>query len=287
MKFGVVGDPSYAEINHRFLAALTKRKPLVAVHRGQNSGSVVENTAKAVRAAVVSGADIVEIDVIESTDGDFFAFHNGFENHYFGLDRDILTLSTSELERLQYEVFVSGEAERCGIERLETILSSSTDTIVNLDRSWNYWPRLLPFLDTFQCVDRVLLKAPVSMDWLTEISTHPVKYPFMPIVRTGEDVEKALASDGINTVAVEIVAESAESELASLDFVEKMHGLDLLVQLNALNLPNRVPLFLGWDDEVSVLEDPDKGWGRLVDHGADIIQTDWPMLLNRYLSSRG
>ena len=85
MAFDVIGDPAYQDINHRFLSAIRAKKPLVAVHRGQNSGSIVENTAKAVRAAVVSGADIVEIDVIESTDGDFFTFHNGYEGHYFGL----------------------------------------------------------------------------------------------------------------------------------------------------------------------------------------------------------
>lgn len=286
MAFDVIGDPAYQDINHRFLSAIRAKKPLVAVHRGQNSGSIVENTAKAVRAAVVSGADIVEIDVIESTDGDFFTFHNGYEGHYFGLDQDILTLSTGELERLQYETFVSAEAEKCGVEKLATILEASSDTIINIDRSWNYWQRLLPFLDTFQCADRVLLKAPVSIQWLEELASHPVKYPFMPIVKTIEEVDLVLSLGGINTMAIEIVAENDGSELASPDLAKNLHDANLLVQLNALNLPNRVPLFLGWDDEVSVLDEPEKGWGLLVDHGADIIQTDWPMLLNRFLSSR-
>ena len=137
MRFTVLGDPNYVDINRRLLAAANARTPLVAVHRGQNAGSVVENTAKAVRAAIVSGADIVEIDVIESTDGDFFTFHNGYEEAYFGLDRDILTLSTSELEELQFDLYVSAEAEKYGLERLSLILSSFPETILNIDRSWD------------------------------------------------------------------------------------------------------------------------------------------------------
>ena len=31
------------------------------------------------------------------------------------------------------------------------------------------------------------------------------------------------------------------------------------------------------------MEGPDKGWGRLIELGADIIQTDWPSLLRDYL----
>lgn len=286
MTFDIVGQPAYAEINHRFLAAVNRKSPLVAVHRGQNSGSIVENTAKALKAAAVSGADIVEIDVIESTDGDYFIFHNGYEGAYFGLDRDILTLRTAELEELQYEVYVSGKAEKYGLEKLETVLKQFPDMILNIDRSWDYWDHLLPFLDRFDCADRVLLKSPVSEAWLSVLSSHKVKYPFMPIARTAEEIELTLGWPELNTVAIEIVVDDAGSELATNEFVQRMHARNLLVQANALNLPNRVPLFLGWDDEVSVLDNPDRGWGKLVDHGVDIIQTDWPMLLNQYLSTR-
>ncbi|MFC7645903.1 hypothetical protein ACFQX6_38835 [Streptosporangium lutulentum] len=44
----------------------------------------------------------------------------------------------------------------------------------------------------------------------------------------------------------------------------------------------RSPLFAGRDDRTSVFGDPADGWGRLMAHGADIIQTDWPGLLCQY-----
>ncbi|WP_408911496.1 glycerophosphodiester phosphodiesterase family protein [Corynebacterium gottingense] len=263
MTFNALGKSDYAHINQRLLTSANSRSPLVAVHRGQNAGSIVENTARAVRAAVVSGADIVEIDVIRSTDGEFFVFHNGFERTYFGLDRDILTLSAAEIEALQYEQYVAGRAEKYGLEQLQTILRSFPDTILNLDRSWNYWTDLLPYMDQFDCADRVFFKSPVSIKHLDVLADHTVKYPYMPIVKTMDELKEVLRLRNINTVAVELVAENMDCDLASPEVVELLHSHNLLVYLNALNLPNRVPLFVGWDDEVSVLDDPEKGWGRL------------------------
>ena len=40
-------------------------------------------------------------------------------------------------------------------------------------------------------------------------------------------------------------------------------------------------------DDVSMIDDPNKGWGWLVDHGFDIIQTDWTYQCCKYLKDRG
>ena len=46
------------------------------------------------------------------------------------------------------------------------------------------------------------------------------------------------------------------------------------------------PLSGGHTDDVSVTEDPDKGWGWVVEKGFDIIQTDWTLALRQYLQNR-
>ena len=45
----------------------------------------------------------------------------------------------------------------------------------------------------------------------------------------------------------------------------------------------RLHLTLGCDDDTALLESEDKGWGKIVEMGADIIQTDWPLHLSCYL----
>ena len=43
--------------------------------------------------------------------------------------------------------------------------------------------------------------------------------------------------------------------------------------------------YIGHDD-VSLLENPDLGWGKLVEMGFDVIQTDWPLPLRIYLEEK-
>lgn len=273
-------------LKQRLVNALNAKHPLVAVHRGSPGGCIVENTALAVRAALAEGADIVEIDLIQSTDGDFFVFHNGYEKLYFDLDRDIRTLSTKEIENLQYEDFIQSSVQKFSVEKLSTVLQSCPDALLNIDRSWAYWNDLLGFLDEFDCADRVLLKAPGDSPELEILANHPIKYGFMPIAKTMADLDRALAMPGLSVVAVEVLAEDAASPFAKAETLSQLKDHGILVFVNALNLANRKNLYLGWDDETSVLIGPESGWGRLITQGADIIQTDWPGLLNLYLESR-
>ena len=65
--------------------------------------------------------------------------------------------------------------------------------------------------------------------------------------------------------------------------------------MNAITLGNfnkhddspRNDLYGGLDDDISILDDPAKGWGKLMDKGIEIIQTDWPALLYDYRAKRG
>ena len=37
------------------------------------------------------------------------------------------------------------------------------------------------------------------------------------------------------------------------------------------------------NDDISISEDPEKGWGWLIRRGYNIIQTDWTLALAQYL----
>lgn len=45
-------------------------------------------------------------------------------------------------------------------------------------------------------------------------------------------------------------------------------------------------MFAGYDDDKSLREGFDVGWGVLLDMGVDVIQTDWTNLLNMYRNER-
>ena len=70
------------------LGELRKEKGvLVAAHRGTSGGNIPPNTIAAFDLALKEGADILEMDLFKSLDGEIFVFHTGTELAY--LDRQI------------------------------------------------------------------------------------------------------------------------------------------------------------------------------------------------------
>jgi hypothetical protein len=280
------GRQKFAGINAPLNEALAGRLPLVAVHRGTGLGCVVENTLPAVTAALRQGGEMVEIDVVESTDGEFFLFHDGYEGMHFGVPENLRTMDSDQIRALQYQWAASGSA-RYGVATLAEVLTAHPDALFNVDRSWWFWPRLLPYLDQFRTPGAKVLKSPVTEEYLGMLADHGVKYPYAPMVRSHQEVLQVLAAADVNAVGMELLPDSEDHEFASPDYVPWLHDQGMFALVNAINLSNGVPLFCGWDDEVSVLTEPEAGWGRLIAHGADIIQTDWPGMLVPYRNAMG
>ncbi|MFE4540490.1 glycerophosphodiester phosphodiesterase family protein [Streptomyces scopuliridis] len=273
------GHPRYQDVNALLNAHLAQRTPLICVHRGTGLGNVPENTADAIEAALRQGADMVEFDVIGSSDGTFFVFHDGTEPHAFDREDDIRALGSAEIRALRYR----WSSHAAGLSELAEVLARFRgETLFNVDRSWWYWDQLLPFADRFDMAGQLVLKSPADRQWLDKLRRHPVKYPFVPMVRSRADLDTVLGDPDINLVGVELIARHPKDQLADPGVIAEMHQRGLLCLLNAINLPDGVPLYAGIDDHTSVFGDPDDGWGRLMERGADIIQTDWPDLLGRY-----
>ncbi|MDR6687744.1 glycerophosphoryl diester phosphodiesterase [Arthrobacter sp. 1088] len=270
------------EQNAHLNAAFARSRPIVAVHRGTGLGTIAENTQQAVAAALRQGAEMVEIDVIASTDGEFFLFHDGYEAMHFGIQENIRTLDAASIRALEYRWCSTASDRPYKVATLDEVLRQNSQALFNIDRSWWFWETLLPYLDRYEIRGRAVLKSPVETEWLKLLAEHPFKYAFAPMVRSHEDVLNVLEHTDINTVGMELLAEDPDHDFASPDYVQWLHSKGLFAMVNAINLNNRVPLFCGWDDEVSVLGDPSAGWGRLMGIGADIIQTDWPGLLVPY-----
>jgi len=281
------GQPRFASVN----AALNDRAAavgtLVVVHRGTASGSIVENTPEAVVAALASGGDVVEIDAVASTDGEFFAFHDGNEARLLGGGADLRTLTAREIRDQSYVHVDRPGREARVAPLLELLAGAPADALINVDRSWDWWETLLPALDGLDMAGRVLLKCRARdagrVDVLRE---HAVKYPFLPICTTVEHAQRYLSDPELNTVGVELVATDASSPFLDAALVADLHARGVFVMVNAEVLSTGVPLFAGHDDERAVLDSPEAGWGPLFDLGVDAIQTDWPWLLRDHRAAR-
>jgi len=255
---------------------------LIAVHRGSSMGNIVENTIPALYAAAQSNADILEIDVIRSTDGKFYIFHDGNEKRLLGQDRNIKTMDSNEIDCLHYRNSI-GSVVSFKVEKLEDVLNTfKGDILINIDRSWEYWDTLLPFLDQFHMEEQILLKSPVQKSYLEMLDSHPVKYAYMPIIKKVSEMDQVEAYENINLIGMEIIAGSQDSPFFQADTIQRIKDKDLLIWINAIKLDDDHILFADFDDDASIIKGPEYGWQKIIEKGADVIQTDWPSLLNNY-----
>ena len=67
------------------LREAASKKTLIAAHRGVAGGNITCNTIEAYEVALQQKADIVELDVIKSTDDVLFAFHSGKEKAFLNV----------------------------------------------------------------------------------------------------------------------------------------------------------------------------------------------------------
>ncbi|MCL2879213.1 MAG: glycerophosphodiester phosphodiesterase family protein [Treponema sp.] len=282
------GKECYSTINENLNRAFDRHKVLIAVHRGEWGGNIIDNTVQAFQMALDSGADMFELDVSRSTDGVLYTFHDGNEKQRFGIDKNIETLSSSEIDDLEY-INTIGLPSGGHAGLLETAVSHfKNGELYNIDRAWEKLPETAGILAKYPwAVRQALVKSPVNEETLEFLNEYPQKFMFMPIVYSLSDVEKALTYPEVNLVGMELIAGRQEDELFQDETIRYIHGKKLFAWVNAITLsclPKYV-LFGGLDDNMALFKSKDDSWGKLFKKGIDIVQTDWPAQLGEYRTS--
>lgn len=284
----MIGRPEYEAVNARLNEALaSKPKPLIMVHRGTHAGLVVQNTIGAVQAALASGGEIIEIDAARSIDGEFYAFHDGYEMPLLGVAHNLRTLDSATIDGLPYYAS-HGETKPAPVERLADLYGAfrGQDVLFDVDRTWFWWPQIFEVLDGLDMTDHLILKCPVDDSLVETLAAHPVKYPFTPMVRTMEEALRYVSTPDLNIVGLELIADTPSHDFCDPAQLAKLREHSLFLMGNAEVIIQDVPLYGRYDDEVAIFSSPDKGWGPLFDLGLDVIQTDWPWLLRDYRTER-
>ncbi len=278
-----IGQERFKEINEILNRKLKDKKSLIAVHRGSPGGNIIENTIPAYKISLDMGADMFEMDVISSTDGVLYTFHDGTELRNFRIEKNIKTLSSKEIDSLNY-YNSSGVICNYKAESFEDVVKTfQQGELYNIDRAWDIFPQVIEILNKYpNAIKQALLKAPAKKEILDFLEQCPDKYMFMPIAYTWEDIQEVMSYKNINTVGIELIARDEENELFSDETIKKLKSMGLFVWANAITLDDEIVLFAHLDDNLSLIEGPEKGWGKLFDKEIDIIQTDWPALLYRY-----
>lgn len=273
-------------MNQYFLQKMKENKTLIVAHRGTYGGNIIENTFLSSITALNSGAHIIEIDAVKSLDGEFYAFHDGEEERRFGISKNLKELYSHEIESLEY-LNIIGEKSGEYIWKLETLLSKLKGKgLINLDRAWNWLDEIFQIILKLEMENQVIIKTPPTKEAYEFFKKNKNKLMYMSIAKTKDDVLRFIDKD-INMVAVELLFKKEDDEIISNEFLSFLKEKNIKTWVNSITLGGLEEHNLSaWKDDNTSLENPDKGWGWLLEKNFEIIQTDWPYLLKNYIENK-
>ncbi len=271
--------------NKPLMDLIQKKKILIAAHRGTCGGNIVQNTCMSYKNALLHGADIIEADAFLTTDGIFYAFHNGEEKLELGFDGDIRTLSSAEVEQFHT---LNSLQRKCiqKLEPLEQVLEFFRGkALINIDRTWFYWKEIIQFLDRMHMNDQLILKSAADDALLKELEAADTGIMYMPIMNTLKDWE-TVKKYHVNVAAAELIFEDLDSDFLKPEFMAELKAASIPAWVNAITLTDHSILSGTLDDNKAIRDGFESSWGRLMDMGFEIIQTDWPALICNFRNKK-
>ena len=256
---------------------------LVAAHRGMSAGNSPPNSIAAFEIALRDGADILEMDLFKSLDGEIFVFHTGMEPSH--LDRHI------HIEEYTAEEIRNMKLCNCDLTQTYLPVNSFDDVLehlkgrckLNLDRSIKIIDSVMEVVKRHGMEDQILMKSDPSDDSLKRIEAYAPNVDYMPIFMQEDTASEKIEKMHINYVGAELVFAKETAPVIQESYLEMQKKKGRILWGNAILYSSRVPLTAGHTDDVSLVDDPKKGWGWLADKGFDIIQTDWSRHCVEYL----
>lgn len=258
---------------------------LVAAHRGHWRYSN-ENSLSGIKNAIKIGTDIIEVDIQRTKDGHFILMHDET------LDRT--TTGSGRVDSVGIE-YIKGLKLRNGIgvatseniPTLEEVLNITHENVLlNIDKADRYVDEILQFLIRNKMEKAVIIKTDMPF---ADVRVRFHDYLFtdillMPVIDLdSSDVENDIVAylNFFRPKAVEFIFSEPDNKVAKTVF-ENLNGKNYL-WYNTM----WADLSGGLTDD-RALEDEDGVYGYMIDSlGANIIQTDRPVLLLDYLRKRG
>ncbi len=262
---------------------------VIAAHRGASGGNIPCNTMAAYKIAYNQGADMLEIDLNMTADGHLVIFHPKEERDHLGFCGSIRNYTLKQIQEvLRYVNYDRTPTEWTLCTFDEVLEEFRGKCFINVDKFWDFPKEIAESIRRHGVEDQIVVKSNVKANVIDVLEELAPEIMFLPIYnKTVGDLHEQLKTRKINYVGAELVFPVEECETGSAEFREKLRKEGYIVWGNSILYNYRVPLAGGHSDDISLVENPDLGWGWLADNGFDIIQTDWPLALRLYLEETG
>ena len=281
-KPGSLADAIVAEIHNP-----QSKKVLVISHRG-DWRNYPENSIPAIESVIRMGADMVEIDVQLTKDSVLVLMH----------DRTIDRCTTGKgkvaemtYEELQKHYLKTAHGVRSSLDlkvpTLREALEACRDGItVNIDKGYDYYDMVLALTEELGMTDQVLIKGSKPLaDIKQKMSAYPNNLLYMPIVSPANANSAKLFDEYIADEESQLAYEVCWGEMtpAVEECMKRVLADGSKLWVNTL----WNSLCGGLSDDVAYETSPEEVYGKILDMGATMIQTDRPEFLINYLRKRG
>ena len=267
---------------------------MVVAHRACWLEGAPENSILAIQECIKLGVDLIEIDVTLTKDGVPVLMHDDTVDRTTDGTGPVGSFLQQDFQKLRLRQGAGGPSAPVTDQippTLEEVLRITKDKVlINLDAKEDVFDSAFQLIESSGMENQILMKMRTrSDDPRLNNARFLGQTHFMPIIsECGENVPYVVCTSKLSTtmseflrfepVAFEITFQTEEFLLEGRNAIAKS-GRRLWV--NSLS-PHHAA---GYTDELA-LSDPDKHWGRIIELGANMIQTDYPHLLIKFLASR-
>ena len=281
-------DPAALRTTDRILAELhnpTSKNVLVVSHRG-DWRNWPENSIDAIESVIDMGVDIMELDLKLTRDSVLVLCHDKTIDRTTNGHGLVCDITYDSICRC---VLRTGHGVKTALRMptLREALEVCKDRIVvNIDQGYEYYDLALAVTEELGMTDQVLIKGKRPAEVVAaKFAEYPHNMMYMPIIDIlkpqGRELFEAYRACGEQPLAYEVCWDTMTPEVETCMRQVVDGGSKLWV--NSL-WPS---LCGGLDDDRAFRGETEAVYGRLLDLGATIIQTDRPEFLIRYLEFRG
>ena len=263
----------------------SSKSVLVASHRG-DWRTFPENSLPAIRSAIDKGVDIIEIDLKMTSDSVLILMHDAsIDRTTTGRGR-VCDITFDSICKVSLRAG-QGVATHWKVPTLEeALLLCKGRAVVNIDQGFQFYDRIHPLLERTGMLGQTLIKGRLTASEVeTVFSAYSENCLFMPIVNFSkkhhDEILRSYGQLPTPPLACEVCWSEYTPDVEAC--MKKVLSGGSKLWVNSL-WPS---LNGGLCDDAAFDGDPAAVYGKLVDMGATLIQTDRPELLISYLRSRG
>ena len=266
---------------------INKKKILIAAHRGYNGGNIPCNSLEGYQIAAKYGADIIEVDVTASKDGELYMLHPGMEKHHFSKDIVLPNCTKQEISEVmlanqdrtitQYNIATFDEM-------LETL--KPYNCLINVDKFWSNPALISKKINEHGMADRIIVKSAIADTDVKQLEEVAGNLQFMAITWT-KDAHDILKNSKLNYIGLELLFHTDDAEVLNPEFIKTVKNDGKILWGNSIVYNYKANISGVHTDDTALLTNPDLGWGWFAEKGFDIIQSDWCTELSLYLTEKG